>query len=532
MHVTLTLDGSDPPIRRSLIVDRDLPLADLHRVAIAVLGGPDCSRHVFRETAYRGGWSPRRRSWGDRWTMIDFRDPTVVDEETARVGEVLSGVVSLVVSHSCSASWVVEIEGGPDEFVGSAQSRVLVSDGSRAAPLACSRGTYEHDVMCAILADPTDPDHDDLAASLAHTRGPWAHRFDPDRFDILEAQRAVDVALAARPPQRGRRSRHHDLAIAALISALPAAAQAPTDSYLATIPTDLPPVITHEETDAAVRIFRWVVEQAASGALVLTDGAVESNAIATGTGELGCDSELLARTISASRALRLVYSRNGRLQPKKAVLDAAGAGAGPLWTTLVNAVAEAHRTGSAAARRLLLLAIVDGSLSDPAIGTRRIAHAYSLVLAKEGTRSTWSYYADDRIEACAQSCDCAPRDAMTWHDVVARAIRGARRVAVRDGGQMVWTGGVVDDEFPSEWHEDEHRWLGAPLGTIDRHVAPGSEAQAAVLMTEVRLLIDLLMPIGLDHDRAADTWVMSPAVREFARCVLRQMNRRRSVHPF
>lgn len=119
VRLRLTVMDELPLIWRDVVVDHDLSLAGLHRVLQAVFEGHTCHHHVFTDDVSSSGWSRTRRRWGDRWTLIDLRDPTVIDEAKARVGRVLGDRRPLYFAHTCENGGLVEIEAHDEDIVAS-----------------------------------------------------------------------------------------------------------------------------------------------------------------------------------------------------------------------------------------------------------------------------------------------------------------------------------------------------------------------------------------------------------------------------
>ena len=154
IRLRLTLVGPVPEIWREVVVDRELSLADLRGIIRAVFDGQICRHHLYTDTLDSPVWSRSRRRWGDRLTMIDLRDPTIIDESTARIGRVLRDARPLYYGHTCEDGWLVEIEALEDDLVEASAPPARVTGGERRAPLACCRGAYEHAVLVGVLDRP------------------------------------------------------------------------------------------------------------------------------------------------------------------------------------------------------------------------------------------------------------------------------------------------------------------------------------------------------------------------------------------
>ncbi|MFB8385691.1 hypothetical protein ACFC3F_00950 [Microbacterium sp. NPDC055910] len=509
-HLRLTLVGPVPEIRRDVAVDRSLSLADLHRIVLAVFDRPQCRHHLFTDTLDRRSWSRGRRRWGDRWTMIDLRDPNVIDEATARIGSVLHESHTIYHGHTCPSGWLIEIEAGVDDIVPSSDPPARVLDGARRAPLPCCRRPYEHDVLVGVLADTDHPDHDAMRACLASTVGPWA-RFDPEEFDLGAVQRALD-GLFTGAGGRGPLTR--------LVDRFPAATRPGLRAHLAAAGLELPAVVTADEADDTVRDFRWLIECAGAAGIPLIDGAPDPSVIAKGIRELGGDEARMLQLVAWARRLRLLYLRGGRLIAKKSVLAAARSSF-DLWMLLAEAtMSGAVSRSSSTAQALFLLAIADGSLIDPEIGVEHAAQA----LQPMQTRfpPPWDMYEySDRDDDCDSRCDCSDALGATWHALVTKAIRDAATAESRDGASTVASALEPDAMHelgvPREWVAGDIS-AAASVATRIRGKAE-TDSRKDAFMSEVGDVTDLLSLFGLARTDDGG-WLVPSTLREFARAAL------------
>lgn len=529
VRLRLTLVGPVPEIWREVVIDRDLTLADLRCVIQAVFEGQVCSHHLFTDSLTSPGWSRTRRRWGDRETMIDLRDPTVIDEATARISRVLREEQSLFYGHTCEDGWLVEIEQFEDDLVEASTPPARITGGERSAPLPCCRGAYEHAVLVGVLEDASHPEHEALRRRIARTFGPWSH-YDPEEFDLDAAQRDLDAlrlcvgvprAVDGRVPAV---SAPHTTGgtLSWIVVRLPRPARAGFERHLAASGLDLPAVVTVEEAHAFTREFAWIVSRAARGGIPFADGTVDPSVVQECAEALGCDDDRTQRLVTIAKRGHLLYLRGGRLFANKRS-TAAAENPVQLWSLLARDV-----VGSVAPRisgELFLLAIADGSLADPTIGARRSAEALALARGHRWhTSRHYDYdydfdYGRPHSGGCEQSCDCPGRE--TWHDIVARAIRDAAADAAGDDAVPVAAQfkGLAAREvgFAPEWIEE----LDAYPYAVATRTAPEAAIDESELLGEVDKLVQLLSLFGLE--RADDgTWVVPPALREFARESLRR----------
>jgi hypothetical protein len=121
--------------------------------------------------------------------LDDDGDPSIADDRELLLGNALAADDELVLSYDYGDGWehavVVEaIVDGP-------KSRPRCVDGAGACPPEDCGGPTGYQHLLEVLADPTDEEHQDMAA--------WAGPFNPTVFDPAVATKAM---LAAKPPLR------------------------------------------------------------------------------------------------------------------------------------------------------------------------------------------------------------------------------------------------------------------------------------------------------------------------------------------
>ena len=524
IRLRLTLVGPVPEIWREVVVDRELALADIRSVIQSVFDGQVCRHHLFTDSLESPAWSRTRRRWGDRWTMIDLRDPTVIEEKTARIGSVMRDSQPLYYGHTCEGGWLVEIEAHEDDVCAASSPPARVTAGERRAPLDCCRSPYEHAVLVGVLDDVDHPEHDVLKAAIARTVGPWSH-FDAEHFDLDDAQRRIDALGLGHAEVRGEVRRGDAAPLHRLVERLPRAARAGLEAHIAASAIDLPIVMTVDEARVATRPFAWIISRAAGGGIPIVDGGVDPAVLTAGVEELGLDEARVRQLITLAKRARLLYSRSGRLVANK---RSAAAAQHPteLWSLLARELVQfvaPHHSGD-----LFLLAVADGSLAEPEIGLRRTAQALALV--NRGVRyGTWTGYrpyesyagypdgfGSGRGSQCEQECDCPTDGPGSWHDAVTRAIRRAASEGASDGARSVASEfseyEAHDLGFISDWFKEP-----APArAALATRTESEFEIDDRALLQELRELIDLLTLFGLE--RADDgSWIVPPTLREFAR---------------
>jgi len=514
IHLTLTLADQSSPLWREIAVDRELTLADLNRIVTGILGGPQCGHHLFADdvTGPDRMYSSRRR-WGDRWTMIDFRDPTVIDEATARIGATLARAGTLFLTHTCDARWVVAIKAGVDDIVSAAEPPARVIAGEGRSPLPCSRSEYEHTVLVGTLDDPEHPDHAAFRDHLAWLRGPWADD-ETAAFDAMSAQESLDDLFGSSPSPEGP--------VLSFVSQLPRIAQSSARTHVAAAGLDLPTVVTADEIDEFVRLLRWIVRRAGAGGIPIHAGEVDGSFVTDAATVLAIDEHRLREAVAAAKRLHLLYSRHGHLLAKRSVLEEAG-DASRFWSVLAASLTQGGSlAASPEACQLLLLAMADGSLSDPAVGTRDISHAYDLMSATRVAAQSYTYYYDGVDGECGARCRCPASPVGTWHDLVTTTVRKAAEAASADGASTVISSvAAYRPDVPSDWtHGARPECDGydvTPFATRrERRVA---EDEPRRLLDDLGALTEVLSVLGLERDDHG-SWIVPPTLREFARAAL------------
>jgi hypothetical protein len=181
MKVTLT-GVAEPLVWRRLLVPAGLRLDRFHAVIQAAMGWDNYHLHVF---------SDGRAEYGVPDPELGF-----LDERKATLRDLASGEGGRVrYTYDFGDDWehdvVVEKLLAAEPGMG---YPVCVAGAGACPPEDCGGGWgYTH--LREILADPTDEEHDDMLAWLGLEK---AADFDPHRFDVDEANRALSAVGAAR----------------------------------------------------------------------------------------------------------------------------------------------------------------------------------------------------------------------------------------------------------------------------------------------------------------------------------------------
>lgn len=122
---------------------------------------------------------------GVTFASPDMESDHAIDERKVTVKQILPRVgATLVWQYDFGDGWehtvTVEAMNEPDPEVRYPQ----VLDGARACPPEDSGGTYGYENLLRVLADPSDPEHEDLAEWLPDG-------FDPEALDVQAHDAAV-----------------------------------------------------------------------------------------------------------------------------------------------------------------------------------------------------------------------------------------------------------------------------------------------------------------------------------------------------
>ena len=176
-QLKITLQESDPPIWRRLLVPGEVSLGELHWVIQTAMGWKNSHLHQFLvgDTAY-GEPSPEAE-----WEIHDelaIRLSRVAPKKGSR----------FIYEYDFGDDWVHEIEveviSQPEKPI----THAICLDGNRACPPEDSGGMGGYEEMLRVLSNPRDEEYEDTRR--------WAGKgFNPDRFD----PKRVNAKLKRRP---------------------------------------------------------------------------------------------------------------------------------------------------------------------------------------------------------------------------------------------------------------------------------------------------------------------------------------------
>jgi hypothetical protein len=176
LELEVTLDGTEPAVRRVLEVRGGLTFGDLHAVLQAAMGWENCHPHEFEIGDRRFGQPP------------EDDPPTAEDEDGVRLDELLRGGTRFTYVYDFGDEWrhTIEVTGrrpAEDDTPGA-----RCTGGARACPPEDSGGAHGYQTLLAAIDDRRHPEH--------RRAKEWREEgFDPDAFDAAEASAAIAASL-------------------------------------------------------------------------------------------------------------------------------------------------------------------------------------------------------------------------------------------------------------------------------------------------------------------------------------------------
>lgn len=197
-QIKVTLQHSEPPIWRRLLIPPDMTLRGLHLAIQAAFGWEEAHPHEFQiksgekmtrqqiqeRMARQPGWYPDIDGAEAQGLRV-FSDPRfglegVENESRVRVGELLTRAhMKMLYRYDFDDDWTHEIvyeRGVPSEP--QAQYPVCIA-GERAAPWEDCGGIDRWEGLIEARTDPDHPDREQLEMTWEHPET----EFDPERFD-------------------------------------------------------------------------------------------------------------------------------------------------------------------------------------------------------------------------------------------------------------------------------------------------------------------------------------------------------------
>jgi len=182
-QVKVTLDGvADPPVWRRLLVPAAIRLDRFHAVIQAAMGWDNYHLHVF---------SDGRAEYGVPDPELGYRD-----ERKATLRDLIPHEGGRArYTYDFGDDWEHEVVVEKLLAAEPGMGYPVCVTGAGACPPEDCGGAWGYAHLREILADPADEEHDDMLAWLGLEK---AGDFDPHRFDVDKANRALTAVGAAR----------------------------------------------------------------------------------------------------------------------------------------------------------------------------------------------------------------------------------------------------------------------------------------------------------------------------------------------
>ena len=189
LQLRIVLLNTKPKIWRRVAVSSALTFRQLHDVIQAAMGWEDCHLHEFEVGRERIGTSSKEDSF--------FGGEPALSESKHRLGELLADHKKFRYWYDFGDDWWHEITIEKRLHASEGNPPAMLLDGENACPPEDCGGPWGYVELSAVLADPTNPEHE---AMLDWMGG----EFDPKAFDKEECARHVSrcVRTAAKPKKK------------------------------------------------------------------------------------------------------------------------------------------------------------------------------------------------------------------------------------------------------------------------------------------------------------------------------------------
>jgi hypothetical protein len=177
-EIEVTLRETLPPVWRRIFVQGNLTLGRLHAVLQVAMGWQESHMHMFRV----GG-----KTYGNvEFEMDDGESLSDGDEDSITVAKAFqSGKGRIVYEYDFGDSWEHDlkvVKKHPPEKAPAFGPACIA--GARACPPEDVGGTPGYEHFLEVMADPKNPEHEDLAEWIGG-------RFDPEQFDLNAVNRVL-----------------------------------------------------------------------------------------------------------------------------------------------------------------------------------------------------------------------------------------------------------------------------------------------------------------------------------------------------
>lgn len=174
-ELTVTLLDVSPPVWRKVRVPSPVPLTVAHAVIQIAMGWEDRHFHEWRVGDLTYG-PPEEESWGE----------ALADESAVTLADVGPPDAAFTYVYDLSEGWEHLIEVDAVTPYNASEPPLLLVAGDRAAPPEDSGGPIGYEHVLDALADPADPEHDEVVAWLGD-------HFDPEELDVAMVNRRLEA---------------------------------------------------------------------------------------------------------------------------------------------------------------------------------------------------------------------------------------------------------------------------------------------------------------------------------------------------
>ncbi|MBO0748502.1 MAG: plasmid pRiA4b ORF-3 family protein [Acidimicrobiaceae bacterium] len=174
-RLRVTLLDVSPPVWRTFVVPSALPLSTLHGIVQIVMGWTNSHLHEWEV----GGViyaSPEEEDWGEE----------AADETQALLGEVAPDDGSLLYRYDFGDGWEHLVAVDAVEAYDARTPPLACTGGARACPPEDCGGPSGYEHLLDALADPADPEHDEMTLL-------YGDSIDPEAFDLTRVNAALEA---------------------------------------------------------------------------------------------------------------------------------------------------------------------------------------------------------------------------------------------------------------------------------------------------------------------------------------------------
>ena len=179
LRLRVSVVGVEPEIWRTIDVDNNLALGQLHEVLQVAFNWFDSHLHRFSDEDpwARSNGIPRigrkPRMWADAWSLEEAEIEGEEDEADTTVGEAMQHDGPLWYVYDLGDNWLHRIELIDRDAAGVEEPPATLIAGERRAPFEDSGGITGYHETADILANPSHPEHRSTKAWVAAAVGPW-----------------------------------------------------------------------------------------------------------------------------------------------------------------------------------------------------------------------------------------------------------------------------------------------------------------------------------------------------------------------